>query len=463
MRTIHRPKACDRKKSAITVLLCISLICHSQSTTFHPQKTRILFLLDASGSMKEAWNGTTRFDAARALLYKLVDSIERKEIQVEFAVRVFGAQYPRAQKNCKDSRLYAPFAKKNSVNFKNVLSKLIPQGMTPLAYSIVEGAHDFTTDTNSINAIILITDGNEICDGNPCDAAKLLAEKRIALKPFIVGVDVAAKDEARFDCVGTFLNTRTSTELQRTVGVLIRQTLNNTSAQINLIDANGNAAVTNIAFTLYDHFSRKPLYSFIHAMRTGNLPDTLFLNPVGVYDLEVHSSPPLRKDSIELTVGRHNIIALDVPLGGFQVNTALPSPQKNDVAVIIRNRKKIVNVQARNETKEYLRGAYDVQVLTTPFSDDTVLVLPFSTNEKTVASYGTLLLTAKEKMRGSMLLESKTERAILRFEISSTQKILKLQPGDYVLLCQPQTATRSESTQTKHVKIEEGKTIVFDL
>ena len=76
------------------------------------EKTRILFLLDGSGSMLAKWENTYRITAAKKLLSDLVDSL-RTDTNLELALRVYGHQYDRRLKRCDDTKLEAPFARDN--------------------------------------------------------------------------------------------------------------------------------------------------------------------------------------------------------------------------------------------------------------------------------------------------------------------------------------------------------------
>jgi len=75
-----------------------------------PEKTRILFLLDASGSMLEQWErpNQTRWSVAKSILTKLVDSL-RQNNKLELGLRVYGHRSPQEIKNCKDTWLEVPF------------------------------------------------------------------------------------------------------------------------------------------------------------------------------------------------------------------------------------------------------------------------------------------------------------------------------------------------------------------
>ncbi len=440
-----------------------------QTQVYKPTVSRILFVLDGSGSMKQDWNGKTKFNTAKELLFKIIDSVERKNPNVEFAVRVFGYQFPREQRNCKDSKLLIPFAKNNAQQINTKLSDLKPQGMSPIAYSIQQGAKDFPEDAKSLNSIILITDGEENCDGNPCNAAKELVAKRITLKPFIVGLNVDPSRYEKFNCIGTFYDAKDEPSLYNTVGVIIRQTLNTTTAQVNLLDQNQQPAITNIPFTLYDHYTGKVQYNFVHTLNEKGNPDTLFLDPVGVYDLEVHSYPSVRKESIELTPGKHNIIALDVPVGDFAVECYGASEALVVVRPVYGEKKQltkasILNVQSINEPVSYLADDYRAEILTAPSVLFDTAVAAMATTNIRIKGYGTLSLMATEVLRVSVYKEQTNSLQMIdRFELSNKTENRRLQPGEYRIVYKPKSNYSSESTRSVLFKIEDGKTEVINL
>lgn len=427
---------------------------------FKPQRNRILFLLDGSGSMKEQWQNTNRFEVAKRILFNIIDSVERKNPNVEFAVRVFGHQSPREQKNCTDSKLLIPFAKNNAAKVKTMMPSLSPKGMTPIAYSISQAVNDFPVDEKSLNSIILITDGNENCNGNPCEVAAVLISKRITLKPFIVGLDMQPDFAKKFDCVGTFYNPKDESSIYGTVGVIIQQTLNTTTTQINLLDHNGNPTVTNIPFTLYDNTSQKIMYNFVHILDAKGNPDTIYLDPVGLYDIEVHSTPSVRKNSIELTPGKHNIIAIDVPVGSltFTGTAAADAPD------VVRKGSDILVVQNTGEGKMLLKDVYRAEVLTLPqtFFDETP-VMGGVKNEKAIKSFGTLSLVVSEPLSLSVLEEKNDVLTLVTRMDLRESTTLKLQPGNFILVYKPAKSSKTESTKAVKVLLEESRYQVVSL
>lgn len=451
----------------LCLVSCVLRLSSQQTQVYKPSINRILFVLDVSGSMKEKWNAKEKFETAKELLYKLIDSVEKKNPNVEFAVRALGFQNPRTDRNCKDSKLIVPFTKNNAANIRTALSKIFPQGMTPIAYSLAQAVNDFPADEKSLNSIIIITDGNENCEGNPCDASKKLLDKRISLRPFIVGLNGGEDFVKKLSCIGTVLDTKDEPALYNTVGVIIRQTLNTTTTQINLLDQNGNPTVTNIPFTLYDHASGKIIYNFVHTLNEKGNPDTLFLDPVGIYDLELHTIPSIRKENIELTPGKHNIIALDVPAGDLNVECIGASVSNNNAQMVVRsqnNKKEILDVQDLNEEEKYIAGNYLVEILTTPEIAADTPVIAFTENKIHIPNYGTLSLMSSQNELVSIYTERKTElQMVERFEMNTKTLNRILQPGDYRIVYKPKGNYSSESTRSQKFSIEEGRVVVVSL
>ena len=119
--------------------------------------TRILFLLDGSGSMNDRWGDKTKMKIAAKLLSGIADSLDDKA-DIQMALRVYGHRSPRAMQDCKDTKLEILFNYKNARFIKGTLERIAPKGITPIAYSLEQSAGDFP-ETPGRNVLILITDG----------------------------------------------------------------------------------------------------------------------------------------------------------------------------------------------------------------------------------------------------------------------------------------------------------------
>ena len=319
--------------SLILLLLVTQLF--SQKKDENIPKTRILFIFDASQSMLGEWDSGRKIDIAQKMLSRMVDSLALID-NLEIALRVYGHQYPVPPQRCDDTKLEVPFAKNNAENIKRKLHKLKPKGTTPIAKSLELCANDFPDCPTCRNIVILITDGIEACDGDPCAISIALQRKGIVLKPFIIGVGLNLDLKDIFECVGRYFNADTEDKFETILNVVISQALNSTTAQVNLLDSYGKPSETNVNMTFYDNLSGKIMHNYMHTINHRGNPDTILLDPLTTYNMQVHTIPPVFKDSITLVPGKHNIIALDAPQGYLEIK--VKGNMYKDVKTIIRKK-----------------------------------------------------------------------------------------------------------------------------
>ncbi len=168
---------------------------------------RIMFLVDASSSMVNEWNGgESRFQAAVRLIMAIVDSTYAINGDAEFAVRVFGHQHPAQEKNCYDSRLEVAFNKQNIDQIKTRLQYISPLGYSPIAWSLKETAlEDFGQSNKYAYSIILVTDGGESCGGDICATMQKLLADKISFRPYILSMIDYEPLKQQYDCLGAFI------------------------------------------------------------------------------------------------------------------------------------------------------------------------------------------------------------------------------------------------------------------
>ena len=272
------------------------------------------------------WQSDTKFNIASRLFANLLDSLKTLK-NLEMALRVYGHQKQYPPQDCNDTRLEVPFSKDNVSRIKHVIRTLIPKGTTPIAYSLLQSVNDFPTCDNCRNVVVLITDGLEECGGDPCSVSLELQKKGIVLKPFIIGIGKNFKES--FDCVGSYFDATNEKEFRSALNVVISRALNPTSVQVNLLDVYHKPIETNVNMTFYDNVSGRIKYNFIHSLNSKGLPDTLEIDPLLTYDIVVHTIPQVRKDSVRLTPGIHNVVGIDAPQGFLTFRTGGTSTIKN--------------------------------------------------------------------------------------------------------------------------------------
>lgn len=171
-------------------------------------------ILDASGSMLQRQDGARRIDVAKATLARLVN--ETIPQGTGFALRVFGNREADA---CRTD-LELPLAPLDRDKATAVISSVnaVNLARTPIARSLALTAQDLA-DVAGERVLILLTDGEETCEGDPAGAIAALRAKGADVRVNIVGY--AIDDEALADRFrswaaaggGRYFGARTGAEL----------------------------------------------------------------------------------------------------------------------------------------------------------------------------------------------------------------------------------------------------------
>lgn len=461
-----KPRLCNFAKAALLVMLVMtSAVSFAQQEKFKPKTQRILFVLDASGSMYESFDGANRWEISKKLLGQLVDSLNQANPRIEIGLRIFGHQYPKDQKNCTDSKLEVPFAARNAAQIKALLSKVTPQGWTPIAYSLRNSVDDFPVTPGSVNSIILITDGLETCGANLCDVAQFLADRRITVKPFIIGLGLKKDDRKHFDCLGTYFDASTESNFKSVLDTVVSRSLTLTTCQINLLDGSNQPKETNVEISLYDHHNGALLYNFIHSLDSKGRPDTLKLDPMGSYDMYVHTIPPVVKKGIILEPGLHNIISQPCAQGSIKFRDNMGGQYPLGIPILIgdANSKTLYQQLVNSETK-YLAGKYKIEVLTLPRISMTVEVTAGKTKEITIDKPGTLqTITDKKGVAAIFRMVNGQLEMVREFKRLAAKEHTDLLPGEYILIYRWDNKKFSIHTDQTKFKIQSNSTTILSL
>jgi len=225
-----RPLSCTKKFLVVLTALSVLVVNFSFSQTT-PTLTRILFLLDGSSSMLEAWSSTTKIEAARKVIIKIADSLNSSS-NVQLSLRIYGHQFNSTEMNCTDTRLEVPFASHNGQGIKSAMNSLRPKGITPIAYSLEQCANDFPNDLRARNIIILVTDGEESCNGDPCEVSLRLQQKHIFLRPFIIGLNLNPDEMQKMECIGNYFNVENPEALRKVMTTVVNRVLSSSVVRV---------------------------------------------------------------------------------------------------------------------------------------------------------------------------------------------------------------------------------------
>jgi Mg-chelatase subunit ChlD len=139
-------------------------------------------VLDASGSMLQRIDGETRISIARTAVTQLTDSVLPDGIR--FTLRVFGH---REAESCRTD-LEIPIGPLDRDAARRTISGVNAMNLarTPIARSLELAAEDLAAHDGH-HVIILVTDGEETCDGDPAAAIEELRARGLDVRVNIIG------------------------------------------------------------------------------------------------------------------------------------------------------------------------------------------------------------------------------------------------------------------------------------
>jgi len=170
-------------------------------------QVNVQLIMDSSGSMAESTNtGQTRIDAAKSVLNDVIDAIPEDRPEINVGFRVFGHEGNNTQsgraESCESSDLTVPMEGVNKDALREQVDNYSPVGWTPIALSLERAGGDFPDASEDVvNAIILVTDGLETCDGDPCAAATALKEGDAEVTVYVVGLGLDEEELRITACI----------------------------------------------------------------------------------------------------------------------------------------------------------------------------------------------------------------------------------------------------------------------
>ncbi len=176
---------------ASLMLAGVCLPLHAQ--TSDPPALYIIF--DASGSMwGQLPDRSHKVVVARTVLQ---DFVARDFGGAELALRAYGH---RREGDCRDSELVVPFGPAGAVRerISTFAESLNPLGKTPISYSLRQALTDFGGRPGEI---ILITDGLENCDEDPCALVRTWRAQGVKVNVHVVGFGLAEQEKATLQCI----------------------------------------------------------------------------------------------------------------------------------------------------------------------------------------------------------------------------------------------------------------------
>ena len=188
-----------------TLLLALPLASLPAAAQGDAGEVNVELILDASGSMAQTIGGETRMAIAKRVLDDVIAAIPERE-GVNVGLRLYGHRGDNTAAgrplSCRATELLVPVEGVDKAALEDAVDAARATGWTPLARSLQAAAADFEpADDGVVNAVVLLTDGLETCDGDPCAAAADVNAADVALTTHVVSFAQTAQERAILRCI----------------------------------------------------------------------------------------------------------------------------------------------------------------------------------------------------------------------------------------------------------------------
>ncbi|TYB88404.1 VWA domain-containing protein [Oceaniovalibus sp. ACAM 378] len=154
----------------------------------------VVIVYDASGSMWGQIDGVSKIEIARDVLAGLVDEWDAG---TNLGLVAYGH---RSQGDCTDIETLISPAPLDRASFIDTVNGIRPVGKTPISAS-VQHAADLLSYRDNSATVILISDGVETCNADPCALAAQLAKQGVKFTAHVVGFDLEDAAHASLSCI----------------------------------------------------------------------------------------------------------------------------------------------------------------------------------------------------------------------------------------------------------------------
>ena len=171
----------------------------------------VIMVLDGSGSMWGQIDGVAKIDVARGVIGDLLGDWDQN---VHMGLIAYGHREKGA---CGDIETLVDVGPVDAAGVMAKINAINPVGKTPISASVMKAAEALKF-TEEKATVILVSDGIETCNADPCALAKELESKGVDFTAHVIGFDVAESDQASLSCLaettgGKFISAQNADEL----------------------------------------------------------------------------------------------------------------------------------------------------------------------------------------------------------------------------------------------------------
>ena len=181
----------------------------------------LMFILDASGSMWGQVEGKAKIAIAKEVLIDLI-----KNVPDDASVGLVAYGH-RRKGDCNDVEELVGLSPIDKDKLIRKIQALSPKGKTPITLSVRKTAEKIK-HLEDETTIILVSDGKETCEEDPCALVKELKEAGIRFVMHVNGFDVTDEERAQLECMakagsGEYFTAKTAKDFQMAAKKVVKK------------------------------------------------------------------------------------------------------------------------------------------------------------------------------------------------------------------------------------------------
>lgn len=166
----------------------------SFSSMAQAQEPTTIIIMDGSGSMWGRIDGRPKLEIARDTLGKVLAGVAPSR---RVGLMAYGH---RTRGDCSDIELLVPPAAGAAGAIRKAADSMRFQGKTPLTDAMRRAAQELESVKGPVS-VVLVTDGIETCDADPCAVAQELKSSRANFTAHVIGFGLTRAEGARLACI----------------------------------------------------------------------------------------------------------------------------------------------------------------------------------------------------------------------------------------------------------------------
>ena len=184
---------------------------HAQDIETAAAPQSVIMVLDGSGSMWGQIDGAPKIEIARNVIGGLLDTWTET---VELGVIAYGH---REKGQCTDIETLVEVGPVNKNAVMSKVNAINPKGKTPISASVRRAAETLKYKEEKAT-VILVSDGLETCNADPCALANELEAAGVDFTTHVIGFDITEEEKEGLACLanntgGRFMSAQSAGEL----------------------------------------------------------------------------------------------------------------------------------------------------------------------------------------------------------------------------------------------------------